>query len=350
MKNAYRMFKRNGRENFYIQNNSTGEQKCLGTSDRHEAERLLAAHNEARHAPALNLQLGKAYISHADPNMATRTWQEAIQELCSHGIEASQQRCSRALKSPPFNVIRDKPIIETTSDDFKIVLKRGGAAANNYLRRLHNLALGNGWLHWHIIPPRQWPKSSKSTKRAVTKDEHHKVIAAEKNEERRHYYELLWLIGAAQTDAAMLTNENIDWTNRILSYSRKKTGEWSYLKIGNSLEKLLKALPQQGFLFPTIAKTSANDRSAEFNRRCKLLSLKGISLHSYRYSWAERAYSLGYEERFAQAALGHKNRAVHHHYARHAKVLCPPLEDYNHNTLVTSTLQTHIGGEMALAA
>jgi len=33
---------------------------------------------------------------------------------------------------------------------------------------------------------------------------------------------------------------------------------------------------------------------------------KGITLHSYRYAFAERAYASGYNEHFAQAALGHK--------------------------------------------
>jgi integrase len=73
---------------------------------------------------------------------------------------------------------------------------------------------------------------------------------------------------------------------------------------------------------------TANDRAAEFYRRCKLLKLSGISLHSYRYAWAERAKSAGYPERFAQEALGHSSRAVHQAYARKAVVLVPPLEHY----------------------
>src|SRR6185312_1097157 len=91
----------------------------------------------------------------------------------------------------------------------------------------------------------------------------------------------------------------------------------------------LKKLPKQGFLFPTIAKSKDKHRSAEFSRRRKLLKLSGISLHSFRYAWAERAFAAGYPERFAQAALGHKSRAVHHIYAKAAKVVCPPLEILN---------------------
>jgi integrase len=59
-----------------------------------------------------------------------------------------------------------------------------------------------------------------------------------------------------------------------------------------------------------------------------LLGIAGISLHSYRYAWAERAKTCGYPERFAQAALGHNSKAVHRAYARKAQVLIPTLEDY----------------------
>ena len=124
-----------------------------------------------------------------------------MNELGSHGKESSQERCKRELKSKAFDIIRNKIIIETTGEDLRAVLKRGGAATNNYLRRLHNLALGNGWIHWNIIPPKQWEKPVKTPKRGITTEEHNRIIAAEQNEERRHYYQMLWLIGAAQTDS-----------------------------------------------------------------------------------------------------------------------------------------------------
>jgi len=69
-------------------------------------------------------------------------------------------------------------------------------------------------------------------------------------------------------------------------------------------------------------------KAAEFYRRCTVAKIAGVSLHSYRYAWAERAFRLGYPERFAQAALGHGSRAVHHSYARKAKVLCPSLDQF----------------------
>lgn len=70
------------------------------------------------------------------------------------------------------------------------------------------------------------------------------------------------------------------------------------------------------------------DRATEFKQRCDGLGIRGISLHSYRYAWAERAKIAGYPERFAQLALGHNSKAVHRAYAKKAQVTLPPLEEY----------------------
>ena len=72
----------------------------------------------------------------------------------------------------------------------------------------------------------------------------------------------------------------------------------------------------------------AGDRATEFKQRCEGLGIKGITLHSYRYAWAERAKTCGYPERFAQLALGHNSKAVHRAYAKKAQVTLPPLEEY----------------------
>jgi len=71
-----------------------------------------------------------------------------------------------------------------------------------------------------------------------------------------------------------------------------------------------------------------NDRATEFRQRCDGLKISGVSLHSYRYAWAERALKCGYPERFAQQALGHNSKAVHHAYSKHAEVTVPSLDDW----------------------
>src|SRR6266511_6165887 len=77
-----------------------------------------------------------------------------------------------------------------------------------------------------------------------------------------------------------------------------------------------------------LAHGKESDRGKAFMRRCKLVGVSGLSLHSYRYAWAERAKMAGYPERYAQEALGHKSKAVHRAYARMARVELPPLEEY----------------------
>jgi len=72
----------------------------------------------------------------------------------------------------------------------------------------------------------------------------------------------------------------------------------------------------------------AGDRATEFKQRCDGLGISGVSLHSYRYAWAERALKCGFPERFAQQALGHNSKAVHRVYAKHAEVTVPSLDDW----------------------
>jgi integrase len=165
-------------------------------------------------------------------------------------------------------------------------------------------------------------------KRGIKLDEHEAIMAAEENAERRNYYQMLWETGAAQSDAAALSARNIDWRTNTLTYTRLKNGSDARLRIGPRLRAFLQQLPQEGPFFPNISQHSDSDRSAEFARRRRILGLTGISLHCYRYAWAERGLELGYPERYAQAALGHKSRAVHQAYAKKGEVICPSLEDY----------------------
>jgi integrase len=83
-----------------------------------------------------------------------------------------------------------------------------------------------------------------------------------------------------------------------------------------------------GPLFPYLRTVRANDRATEFRQRCDGLEISGVSLHSYRYTWAQRALKCGYPERFAQQALGHNSKAVHHAYSKHAEVTVPSLDDW----------------------
>ena len=330
MQLKYRLYRRHNGV-FYWQENDSSKQGTLRTTEKREAERLLNAMNESHREPTLNLNLARAYLAAHDPKMAQRTWQAVMDEMATHGILSTQERCARGFRSKAYDPIRNTPLVQTTGEDLLAIVHANGNCVAHYLRRLHNLALDLGWLAWPILAKRAWPKIRSQSKRAITAEEHAAVIASEKNPERRAYYELLYETGASQTDAANLTLEDIDWQNGVLVYRRKKLGPFSEpcrLTIGKKLNALLKLLPYSGYLFPNIKTTSAKDRSAEFRRRCRVAGISGVSLHSYRHTWAQRAKACGYPQRFAQEALGHNSRAVHEAYAKGALVILPALDEY----------------------
>jgi hypothetical protein len=288
MLNKYRLFQRaNGV--FYWQDNESGKQGSLRTKDRKAAQKLLHAKNEAHRLPILNLTMARAYLSAHDAKMNTRTWLAVMREMGTHGLQCSQERCARTFCSKAFDSIRSKPLVQTTAEDLLEIVHNNGNSVAHYLRRLHNLACDIGWLAWPILAKRVWPKIRSKHRRAVTAQEHAEIIASEKNPEKRAYYELLYETGAAQSDAAELTAENINWEEGLLVYHRKKLGfdsEPARLSIGPKLRKLFESLPKSGDLFPTIKTAGANVRSTEFSRRCRIAGVSGVSLHSYRYSWA----------------------------------------------------------------
>lgn len=94
--------------------------------------------------------------------------------------------------------------------------------------------------------------------------------------------------------------EDIDWGNRTLAYTRKKTGSLAMIHFGTEIEAALRRLPASGPLFPYLRKVRGGDRATEFRQRCDGSGIKGVTLHSYRYAWTERAKQCGYPERFAQ--------------------------------------------------
>lgn len=124
----------------------------------------------------------------------------------------------------------------------------------------------------------------------------------------------------------------MNWAARIICFVRMKT-RWRgqqppQIRFGGEVEAILATLPKNGPLFPYLQNVLPGHRATEFRQRCLGLGIHGVTLHSYRYAWAERAIVAGYPERFAQLALGHNSKAVHRAYARRAQVTLPPLEDY----------------------
>lgn len=331
MKQRFRLYRRAASGRFYAQDNVTGKQESLKTSDRTEALRLLNAKNEAEYQPAFNAQLALTYLAAGDKSIAGRTWQmvmDALLKAHEKSPASTRERSERAHKEKPLDGLRALPLLQTRREHLLAAMAEGTVSTTKFLRRLHSFALALGWLPWPILGHKQWPRIRHKAKRGITWEEHQKLLARECEPERRAFLELLWHVGAAQIDLVSLTAEDINWADQTISYFRRKNGSLAILRFGDEVAEILRRLPTSGMLFPNWSKVSSQDRAARFNKRCKTLGISGVSLHSYRYSWAERARAAGYPERFAQEALGHKSAAIHRAYAKKARVELPPLEEF----------------------
>jgi integrase len=328
MKQRFRLYRRKKGGRYYIHDERTGKQESLHTDDHAKAKRLLHAKNEAVAQPAINLQIARAYLAAADANFIRRTWREVMAEFVKTKTGSNRNRSARAVMDNAFDSIRDLQLIETRSEHFLRVLESNKVSTNNYLRRFHNFAMDMGWLPWPVLPKRQWPPIHYKEKRAITRDEHDLIISREKNAEIRAFLWCCWHLGGAQSDVAHLKAEDIDWRNQVVSFFRAKTGSAQIVRFGEAFAETLRRLPSSGSLFPRLAAMDEKHRAAHFQRACRRTKITGISLHSYRYAWAERAKTAGYPERFAQEALGHNSKAIHRAYAKNAQVILPPLEEY----------------------
>ena len=327
MRTRFRWFQRASGV-FYIEDTVTLRQESLRTKDKTAALRVCQAKNAAHEQPALNLQLARTYLAASDPAVVQRTWQTAFDTIVNtkHGV--TQERWLRAIKDHALDGLRELRILDTRGEHLLAALERGTVATNVFLRRVHNFCLDMSWLPWPLVPKRQWPAIRFKTKRAITFAEHADIVERERNPERKAFFELLWHLGGSQSDMANLKAEDIDWTSQTISYRRQKTKTVALLHFGDQLANVLKNLPTTGPLFPYLRSVRATDRGTEFKQRCRGLDIEGVTLHSYRYAWAERAKAAGYPERYAMEALGHNSPAIHRAYARNAQISIPPLEDY----------------------
>jgi integrase len=313
---------------YYCVDAQTGKRTSLQTANEDEARQLVDTKNLAARQPAMNLQIAQVYLQHGDPALAGRTWQQVMEQMLIGKLPSNLARWQWAIRDHAFDQLRHRKLIETNADHFLAVLKAGTVATNVYLRRIHNYAVNMHWLPWPILPKPSWPKVRHHEKRAITLAEHQSIIARELNPATRAFYELLWHLGGAQTDIATLTAGDIDWKDRTIAYRRHKTGTMSLISFGKDVAAILQKLPREGELFPALARIHERHRAKMFIKRLKTVGVSGVSLHSYRYAWAERAKEAGYPERFAMQALGHSSKAVHRAYAKKAQVVLPPLEEY----------------------
>jgi hypothetical protein len=65
------------------------------------------------------------------------------------------------------------------------------------------------------------------------------------------------------------------------------------ITFGTETAAVLQTLPKIGRLFPWLSGLHGKHRAKHFIKRLATLGISGVSLHSYRYAWAERAKCSG---------------------------------------------------------
>jgi integrase len=333
VKNRFRSVKVGSRGGtFYCEDTNTGDRKSLRTKDEAEAGRLVHAKNEAVRQPQINRRMGMVYLSATDPGVATRTWRFVMDDIIKDKEGPTLKRYLTALKDPAYKLIEAKVLVETQAADFLEVLRAGTVSTNMYLRRFQNYAVDMDWLPKRVLPKRLFPKVAYKDQRGISRDEHQRILEREGNPERQDFYELCWYFGGSQSDIASLQAGDLDYKRRGFSYERLKTSSLSGCRIGPKAWKVILRRPRQGPLFPYLINIREGHRSTEFKQRCEGLGITGVTLHSYRYAWAERSADNGYPERYAQRVLGQNSKMVHRAYAKKAQRQLPSLEEYEEAT------------------
>src|SRR5262245_60350681 len=128
MKQRYRLYRRGTNRRYYVQDNVTGKQESLGTSDRVEALRLCNAKNEAAYQPGINFQMARAYLVASDPAVGKRTWQmvmDAMVKAKAGSTRPTRERYESAVREKAFDKLRNLPLIETRPDVLLEVVNGG---------------------------------------------------------------------------------------------------------------------------------------------------------------------------------------------------------------------------------
>jgi hypothetical protein len=156
MRQRFYLYKR--RDTYYLEDSQTKKQQSLETRDWKVARRLLEIKRQAAGDPSLKQIILRTFLSAQDSLLPKRTWETVMEQMALHGKKSTRERRARAMKSRAFDSIRAQKLIETTCEDFLATLNASKVSANHYLRRLHNLALGLGWLPSPVLAPKLWPK------------------------------------------------------------------------------------------------------------------------------------------------------------------------------------------------
>lgn len=262
-------------------------------------------------------------------NQTNLKWDYLINLFLCIGCEKTKERKHNELKMPRWSRLKQLEIAATSGSDFLDLLNNGGVQTRQYLRCIHKSALEIGAITHPILPHKLWPKKPRTERRGITLEEHRMLHSNMHSWRWKIFLSLLWETGAAQSDAAHFRIEKLQ--GDILEYRRMKTGTRAAQKLSPELKTLIENAAcgrKKGFILPSLQRMDSKDRGSIFRRACRRCGVDGVTLHSYRYAWAERAFEAGMPERLAMVALGHNSAAIHRAYSKRATVVAPSIEEY----------------------
>ena len=111
-------------------NGKAGKQRSLRTKDEAEAERLLASMNEPYRFAAFHIQMARTHLQLGNYEITQRTWQQVMDAVIQDKQGKTKERYQRAAKEKAFNLIRNIPLVETTSEHLQAVMIKGKVATN----------------------------------------------------------------------------------------------------------------------------------------------------------------------------------------------------------------------------
>jgi integrase len=255
-----------------------------------------------------------------------KTWGDLVALYASLGATPTVERKLKEFRQLRWKELKALTFNQTQPLHFLELLKSGGTYTQECLKAIQNYALDNHDIPRPILATKWWPKRLKRTPRAITLEEHTVLVSNIVAKHWRYYLELLWETGASQSDAASFRLEFI--RKGVLEYQRKKTGTRAAFQLSEKASMIVVAATRgrdKGFILPQIERLSSNNRAHIFRTQCMRLDVRGVTLHSYRYAWAQRAFEQGVPERLAKIGLGHNSSAIHHYYAKGASVVAPAL-------------------------
>jgi hypothetical protein len=114
---VHRKFKRSWGM-WYAFDNVTGNSVSLKTRVKTEAEQKVNAMNETERQPSISLGLARVYLNATDPKLATRTWQEVMENIVAKKTDETRRRWDVAIKDRNSDCIRNLPVAETRPEHF----------------------------------------------------------------------------------------------------------------------------------------------------------------------------------------------------------------------------------------